>query len=252
MSVVDGNPHWDYTALAPHYELRPDYDEALLQRVLASFRLQPASRLLDVGAGTGKLTRVLAATGCAVLACEPNAAMRTIGRQAVADPAVRWLAGCGQALPVRDASVDLVGYGSSLNVLQPALAAGEAARVLRPGGHWLAVWNHRDLDDPLQREVEDRIRGLVSGFDPGLRRSRDPAAALSRHAAFDPVQQAQTRFVVTVEADAWLRAWRSHATLQRQAGAAFDAVLEQLAALLDGQRRLDVPYFSRAWWARRR
>lgn len=240
---------WDYTALATHYDLRPDYDRGLVGRVLAGFKLVADSRILDVGAGTGKLTGLLCATGAQVLACEPNPAMRRLGTRKPDCRTASWIGGCGESLPVREASVDLIGYGSSFNVLNPHRALHEAARALRPGGHWLALWNHRDLDDALQQQVEAVIRHHLPAFDPGRRR-QDPSAAVDASAAFGRVRHAEARFAVRIEAATWLRAWRSHATLQRQAGGDFERILGEFARLLRGQTQLHVPYHTRLWWAK--
>src|SRR6266852_7178795 len=71
------------------------------------------TRVCDVGAGTGNLTLPLAAAGLAVVALEPNAAMRALGRQRTAGVArVRWLAACAEATPLGDATCDLVTFGS--------------------------------------------------------------------------------------------------------------------------------------------
>jgi ubiquinone/menaquinone biosynthesis C-methylase UbiE len=244
------DPHWDYSALAASYDLRAEYDATLLADTLAGFGLGAQHHVLDVGAGTGKLTHRLCASGASVLACEPNAQMRARGLAQPACRDARWIAGCGEALPLRDASVDLIAYGSSFNVLDPVAALREAARVLRPRGHWLALWNHRDLDDPLQRELEAIIHRRVPRFDYGSRR-RDPAKVVAASGAFEPLRRAAARFVTRVDSAAWLQAWRSHATLRGQAGAGFDALLLEFERLLRGRAQIEVPYHTRLWWTRR-
>jgi SAM-dependent methyltransferase len=241
---------WDYTALASHYDGRADYCGELVDRVLAGFGLQRESCILDVGAGTGKLTGLLCATGARVVACEPNAAMRGYGVRKAQNRGAEWIAGSGELLPIVSDSIDLVAYGSSFNVLDARTALSEAARVLRPGGHWLALWNHRDLDDPLQRIVEAAIRRHLPTFDYGSRR-QDPTTEVEASGAFGPVRHAEARFEVRMETASWLQAWRSHATLARQAGDAMDAVLASIAESVCGRSTLDIPYYTRLWWSRR-
>lgn len=241
-------PSWDYTGLAATYDLRADYCRALVVDVLQGLDLQARTPVLEVGAGTGKLTQLLCSQQLDVIALEPNACMRNV---ALAKPALRrarWIAARGESLPLAQHSVQLVAYGSSFNVLPAQQALGECARVLQPGGHWLALWNHRDLDDPLQREVEALIRSHIPDYDYGRRRI-SPEADLAANPAFTGIRAFERRFAVDIPARDWLRAWESHATLQRQAGARLANILRALAALLGEQQVLQIPYFTRIWTA---
>jgi ubiquinone/menaquinone biosynthesis C-methylase UbiE len=244
-------PDWDYSALARSYDARPGYAEALVDEVLDRIGLQPTQPVLDVGAGTGALTALLCARSQRVHACEPNAQMRAIGSRKHSCRAALWMAGRGEQLPVADASVSLVSFGSSFNVLPPAAALAESARVLADGGHWLALWNHRDLDDPLQQAVERCIRHFVPDFDPGRRR-QDPRPDVADSGRFRSADMAEQRLLREVDSAQWLRAWRAHATLKQQAGERFERVLRQIADLLEGAPTVCVPYVTRIYWAQRR
>jgi ubiquinone/menaquinone biosynthesis C-methylase UbiE len=241
---------WDYGPLAEHYDARPHYARDLLPEILRERGIPAGARALDIGAGTGRLTEQLCEAGLCVVALEPNAKMRaralakTVARQAM------WVAAVGEALPCGAACADLVAFGSSFNVLDARRALDESARVLRPGGIWLALWNHRDLDDPLQQEVEAIVRLHVPGFVAGRRRE-SPAADIAAHGGFEDVRYHERTFVADLEAAQWLEAWRSHATLRRQAGARLPGVLRDIEAATGGAPVLHVPYASRAWTARR-
>ena len=100
------------------------------------------ARVLDVGAGTGKLTRVLAAAGHEVTAVEPDALMRAALAETV--PAVEAREGSAEALPVPDASFDAVVAGQAFHWFDRELALPEIARALGPGGVLGVVWNVRD------------------------------------------------------------------------------------------------------------
>lgn len=240
---------WNYTALAAAYDHRPDYHAGLVRELLEALRLGPGDTVLDVGAGTGKLTGLLVDSGAAVVACEPNAEMLRRGAARLSQEAA-WVRAVGESLPIRTASVALVSFGSSFNVVPARAALDECARVLRPDGHWLALWNHRDLDDPLQSEVERIIRRRVPDYDYSRRRA-DPSHDVAAHGAFEAPRAREQRFVVRVAANGWIAAWRSHATLQRQAGPAFAQILEDFRILIGDAAELSVPYFTRAWTARR-
>jgi len=241
---------WDYSTLASTYDGRPDYAPGFIGSALAQFGVPRDALALDIGAGTGKLTVELRRYGLDVLALEPNVAMRDLGRSKLAT-GVRWLAAYGQALPLRDACADVAAYGSSFNVLPPTPALDEAARCLRASGCWLAIWNHRDLSDPLQREIEAVVCDAVPDYDAGSRRG-SPADTLAGHGAFAQIVALEQAFVARCATTDWLSAWASHATLRRQAGDRFTGIVARINALVGDRPTLDIPYTSRAWLARRR
>ena len=126
-------------AAAAYAEHRPDYAQAAVRWALEP---APGPRVLDLGAGTGKLTATLVALGAEVIAVEPDSAMLTELRRAV--PAVRALPGGAEAIPLPDASVDAVLAGNALHWFDMAVAGPEIARVLAPGGILAGLWNVMD------------------------------------------------------------------------------------------------------------
>ncbi len=138
------------TAYAEH---RPDYAQAAVRWALEP---APGSRVLDLGAGTGKLATTLVAAGVNVTAVEPDPAMLTQLRRALPD--VQALPGSAEAIPLPDASVDAVLAGNAMHWFDMAVAGPEIARVLAPGGILAGLWNV--VDDEV-----DWVAGLarVSG-----------------------------------------------------------------------------------------
>ncbi|MGI5242027.1 class I SAM-dependent methyltransferase [Dactylosporangium sp. CA-139066] len=136
-------------AALAYAEHRPDYAPAA-----ARWALEPAPgpRVLDLGAGTGKLTGTLAALGADVIAVEPDPAMLAELRRSL--PAVRAHQGGAEAVPLPDASVDAVLAGNALHWFDMAVAGPEIARVLAPGGVLAGLWNV--LDDRV-----DWVAGLA-------------------------------------------------------------------------------------------
>ena len=128
-----------FGAVAAAYErARPSYPEQAVDWLLPP----GARRVLDVGAGTGKLTRALAARGLDVIAVEPSAGMRE--QLAGVLPGVTVLAGTGEQIPLADGTVDAVLAAQAWHWVDPARAVPEVARVLRPGGQLGLLWNIRD------------------------------------------------------------------------------------------------------------
>ena len=124
------------TAYAEH---RPDYAQDAVRWVLES---APGVRVLDLGAGTGKLTATLVAVGADVTAVEPDPAMLTELRRAL--PEARAVPGSAEAIPLPDASVDAVLAGNAMHWFDMARAGPEIARVLAPGGILAGLWNVMD------------------------------------------------------------------------------------------------------------
>ncbi len=242
---------WDYTALAAHYDKRADYAPAALDRLMAESGIGAGATVADLGAGTGKLALPLCRRGLKVLAVEPNDAMRAIGTENARGLDITWREGTGEASGLADHIADLVTFGSSFNVVDQPRALAETARLLRPRG-WLAcLWNHRDLDDPIQRAIEAIIIGEIKGYDYGKRRE-DPSPAIAASGLFEPAHHVEAGFVVDMPTDDVLEAWRTHGPLQRQAGPRFEAIVAQIAALLAGRAVVPVPYHTRLWFARLR
>jgi SAM-dependent methyltransferase len=123
-------------AAAAYAEHRPDYAQAAVRWALEP---APGPRVLDLGAGTGKLTATLVALGAEVIAVEPDPAMLTELRRAL--PAVRALPGSAEAIPLPDRSVDAVLSGNAMHWFDMAVAGPEIARVLAPGGILAGLWN---------------------------------------------------------------------------------------------------------------
>jgi len=242
---------WDYTSLAHTYGRRPPYAESVIDELVATAGVTSGDRVCDLGAGTGHLSVHLLSRGLEVDAVEPNDAMRTIGLERLADAPVEWFDAPAEDTGRPDHAYPLVTFGSSFNVVEAPRALAEVARILeRPG--WVAMlWNHRDLDDPLQTEIEAAIASRIPDYDYGARR-RDPSPDLAASGLFHEPCALEGTVDHEVDADEWVEAWTSHATLARQAGDQFEAIVDEIGALVARAqvgRTLTVPYTTRCWVA---
>ena len=172
--------------------------------------------------------------------------MRAFGIANTESESVRWSEGTGEDNRLLDSHYGLITFGSSFNVTDRQNTLIETARCLIDGGWFTCMWNHRDLDDPLQHKVEQVIHGRVEGYAYGSRRE-DQTAGIDASGLFGPVTKIEGHVRHTVPVATYLEAWRSHATLERQAGDTFGAVIDAIEVLLDGLDSITVPYTTRLY-----
>jgi ubiquinone/menaquinone biosynthesis C-methylase UbiE len=239
---------WDYTDLAATYDKRADYAGEAIAQLLELAKPDPARPVADVGAGTAKLTKLLLAAGFEVHAVEPNAAMRAHGVENTAGGRVTWSVGTGEATGLADSTYDLVTFGSSFNVTDRAATLREVVRILRPRGWFACMWNHRDLEDPIQAEVEGLIRAAIPGYSYGSRRE-DQTEVIRASGLFEDSTRITGRIDNEIATADYVEAWRSHATLQRQAGEGFLPLVEKISAALAEKETIVVPYTTQMWVA---
>jgi ubiquinone/menaquinone biosynthesis C-methylase UbiE len=150
-----------FARAAEAYErARPTYPPEALDWIGESVPLRPGDSVVDLAAGTGKLTRLLVERGYDVVAVEPIAEMRALLQQRV--PRARPVEGTAEAIPLADAVARAVTVAQAFHWFDPERAPAEIARVLEPNGALVIMANIRDMEDPLQEQLEElmgRYRG---------------------------------------------------------------------------------------------
>jgi SAM-dependent methyltransferase len=146
---------------AEEYERgRPGWPPEMLDRLPVPDEVT----VLDLGAGTGKLTRVLAARYAKVIAVEPLAELRAVLAERV--PEAEALPGVAEAIPLDEASVDAVFTGQAFHWFANDVAVAEIARVLRPGGVLARLWNEAIEPNPLPEVYRRRLSELHNAMRP--------------------------------------------------------------------------------------
>jgi SAM-dependent methyltransferase len=162
---------------------RPDYPAEAIAWLAERLALRAGRTVVDLAAGTGKLTRPLATTGAAVIAIEPVAEMR----ERIGPTAARALDGTAEAMPLPDASADAVTVGQAFHWFDGPVALAEIHRVLRPGAGLALVWNRRPLDHPVHAAIER----IIAPYHADTPRHRSGAwrAAFDATTLFGPLDE---------------------------------------------------------------
>jgi SAM-dependent methyltransferase len=159
---------------------------------------EDAELVVELGAGTGKLTRAVAALGARVVAVEPDprmlAVLRGVGLEGVE--------GSAEGIPLGDRVADAVVAGSSLHWFDLGQALPEIHRVLRPGGRFGFAWNHRDDRHPAIARMNEAVYAAQIRTRGPRWRSRDWSAELTAGGLFRDVEQARFEHVLELPREA--------------------------------------------------
>lgn len=244
---------WDYTNLAEAYLHRPEYAPSAISAMLDTAGVKPGDAACDVGAGAAHLTLELAKFGLKVWAVEPNDAMRANGIKRTAEyPDVQWFEGVGEDTGMEADKFSLVTFGSSFNVCDRQKALVETDRILKSRGWFACMWNHRDLEDPLQQSIEEIIKKNIPDYSYGTRRE-DQTAVIETSGLFETVQFVSGRVEHHLDAEDFIEGWKSHGTVYRQSPEVFEKIVSEIRQIVEAlhQETIMVPYTTRIWMARK-
>jgi ubiquinone/menaquinone biosynthesis C-methylase UbiE len=242
---------WDYTELARTYAQRPEYAPAAIDAMISIADVGAGDAVCDVGAGVAHLTIPLASRDLNISAVEPNDAMRERGKARTQEfDNVRWFEATGESTQQDDSFFELVTFGSSFNVCDRQAALMEASRILKSRGWFACMWNHRNLTDSIQASIEQIIVDHLGTYDYGSRRE-DQTDVINESKLYGPVCRLEADVVHCQPVEECIAAWRSHGTLQRQAGEQFGKVIAAIERYLLNLNTstILVPFTTRIWMA---
>ncbi|HTJ74412.1 MAG TPA: methyltransferase domain-containing protein [Acidimicrobiales bacterium] len=240
---------------AAYERSRPSYPPAVVAWLVENLRIGPGAVVVDLAAGTGKLTRLLVPAGAAIVAVEPVVGMSEVFRELL--PEVPLVAGTAEALPVRSSSLDAVCVAQAFHWFNADAAFAELARALRPGGRVGIVWNARD------RAVDwvDRVWGVMDHVErraPWRDHENWRESALGARPGFGPLHSATFRHEQPTTPEGIVDRIRgvSHVAVlpADERAEVLDEVRRILAEHPDtsGRDQLAVPYRVDCFWAERR
>jgi SAM-dependent methyltransferase len=239
--VID--PARSFDRAAEEYEAaRPDYPLELLD----ALPVPAGATVLDLGAGTGKLTRVLARRFAHVIAVEPLDNMRAILERVVPDAEA--YPGSAEAIPLEDASVDAVFVAQAFHWFATDGAVAEIARVLRPGGVFADVYNDGIEPSPLPTAYQKRIDAIFA--QPRSGAEDDERIAVIERGPFTTMRIVTSPHAQVQDRDAVLRFMRSISYIAKLPEDERESTMSELGALLpEGEYRF--PMLATARWATR-
>lgn len=240
-----------FEAEAEAYERgRPGYPADAVEHLVRVLGLGPGRRVLDLAAGTGKLTAALVPSGADIVAVEPVTAMRV--RLTAAVPTAKVIDGTAEAIPLRDASVDAVVVGQAFHWFDGDRAVREIHRVLRPGGGLGLVWQSRDPQRPWIERLDKLIDRLADGAP--RYRTGEWRQAFERTALFEPLAEADFRNVQRGGPEMILDRVASISYVAAAPPADRERLLDDVRALLAADpdtadaTDLELPYVTRVFW----
>lgn len=199
---------WDYTKHAKFYSYRPNYAPKTID-MLISLVGKKDIKVADIGAGTGNLSIMLLERGCKVVSVEPNDAMREIGINRTRDKNITWIRAVANNTNLENESFDWVTFGSSFDVIDRNESLQEAHRLLKKDAYFTCMWNHRDLNDPIQKIAEDTIVEFVPNYTRGTRREDQRPIIESRKDLFDNIVYTEEDFYFHQNIENYINAWKS-------------------------------------------
>ncbi|MEN8723797.1 MAG: class I SAM-dependent methyltransferase [Alphaproteobacteria bacterium] len=230
---------------------RPDYPAAITNWLTDTLEIGPDTKLLEIGAGTGKFTKLLTLTGAAIIALDPVPEMLTALHEAL--PMVTSVTAQAEKIPLDDQSVDVVICAQSFHWFANETALAEIKRVLRPGGRLGLIWNRRNQRIDWVAALTDIMRpyeGDAPRHDHGVWKDLFPVSGLTDLQLFEvphghtgPAEQVIIDRIMSVSFIAAL-----DERTQQNVVEAIGELINSTPALA-GQDRVTFPYVTAAYHA---
>jgi ubiquinone/menaquinone biosynthesis C-methylase UbiE len=238
-----------FQSVAREYErARPDYPAEAIDRLIQELEIGRAARVLDIGAGTGKLTRMLVPTGARLVALDPVDAMRRTLASSV--PGVPVVGGTAEALPFADEAFDGVVAAQAFHWFDGEAALEEVHRVLKPSGRLGLLWNLRDESEPWVAKLTE----IVDRYESGAPRERTGRwrQSFSATSSFGSLHQLRFRHEQRLDRDGLVERVSSMSFIAILPPDRHRQVLDEVRRLAgqfsDDRGELHLPYNTDLYW----
>ncbi|HEV2010877.1 MAG TPA: methyltransferase domain-containing protein [Candidatus Limnocylindria bacterium] len=235
-------------------KIRPEYPDAAVDILVRELGITRGRIVVDVGAGTGKLTRMLARSRATVIAVEPLAEMRE--RLAENVPLAVPFEGTAERMAIRDSSAHAITVAQAFHWFDGDRALAEFHRVLVPGGKVGLIWNVRDRRAPWVAAFD----ALVDAVDPDRpdHQTGKWRAAFGRTALFGPLQQREIEYAQILSPGEIVDRAATVSSIASLPNAERERVLDRFRDLaathpdIRGRATVTLPYLTKVYWTERR
>lgn len=239
-----------FETIGPEYHrLRPGYPDEAVDWMLFHDQGRTPQRVLDLGAGTGKLTDSLVERGLEVVAVEPSEQMLAVLTERL--PQVEVHQASAESLPLPDHSIDAVVVGQAWHWMDPKIAGAEVARVLRPGGTLAMAWNKDEHEDAQPWLAEfDEVQRVPQPVDASEENRERPEVEAHPGAGFSPFEELIVHWRMTSTGTDFLELHKTHSAwlvADQATQAERQSHWEQILDANDARGEISLPYSTEAW-----
>ena len=247
----------DFTNLAKNYINRAAYSDEAIDILFSYVQKRSSQQVLniaDVGAGTGKLTKMLLQREAIVTAVEPNKEMLTEGSLYTKDYSnVSWQQGSAEINNLIDNKYDLITMGSSFHWTDPSKSLPCFASKLKSKGIFAIMWNPRNIEiSPLHMELENIIYSELPNLkrvsSGGSKHTKDWSEILLTDGHFSKPVFIEAQHEEVMSRERYLGAWNSVNDIRAQAGEEkWAKIVSNISERIKSLDTINVPYKTRMW-----
>ena len=246
----------DFTEVAKYYHNRPAYSSMILEKLIrcindTNLPLEEL-QIVEVGAGTGKLTKMLSSFGAKVIAIEPNDNMREEGIKYTKNTSIKWQKGSGEDTKLDSNIANWVIMASSFHWTNPSKSLPEFARLLKDDGYFTAIWNPRNIEkNSVFEDIENEIKSIVPELNrvsSGSQNTKKWEEILVSSGDFQDCFFMECDYTEMMDRERYLGSWQSVNDIQAQAGKQrWERILDMIKDKIRDLSIVEIPYKIRAW-----